>query len=104
MKKAYATLSALAVLALGFLVPVKAGAPPKPAGLPATHEAGFKAFSVKCARCHEPQRAYSRKYTEAKKIDALVSRMARKPGGAMSQKDRKAIAAYLLWHNKRGAR
>lgn len=103
MKTTTATLAALAVLALGILVPVRAGGPPKPADLPATLEAGFKAFSARCAQCHEPQRAYSAKYIDAKKIDALVSRMARKPGASISQKDRKAIAAYLLWHNTRGA-
>jgi cytochrome c553 len=72
----------------------------KPKDLPPKLEAGYKAWAGKCSRCHQPERAYSPKYTTEAQIRALVSRMARKPGAAISRDDQKAIVDYLVWHAK----
>jgi mono/diheme cytochrome c family protein len=76
----------------------RSDAPKPPADLPKALEPGFKAWSTKCAACHAPERAYNAKYVEAKAIQTLVARMARKPNAAITKDDQKKIAAYLIWH------
>jgi hypothetical protein len=80
-----------------------ASAPKPPPNMPPELAAGFKAWSGKCGQCHAPERAYTAKYAQEKQIQALVSRMARKPGAAISRNDQKAIVAYLVWHAKDAA-
>jgi cytochrome c553 len=99
-------IATVAILALTGIMPVFAGSsasgkPEKPAGLPANLEPAFKTWAQKCSQCHDPERAYNPNYVDGKSIQALVSRMARKPDAAITKADQKKIVSYLTWHNGR---
>lgn len=90
------------LLAAPMLVPALAFAKTEaPAGLPAEYTSKFQAFAARCSQCHEPERAYKARYVTEKQWQGLVSRMARKPGAAITGDDQKKIIAYLTWYASR---
>lgn len=90
----------IAVIVLGAASGAAFGAAPKqPDNLPQELLKPFKAWSVRCALCHNPERVYGTKYTDPKQIEALVARMVRKTT-TITTDEQKQIVAYVTWHNK----
>src|SRR5947199_1691101 len=60
----------------------------------------YKTFTEKCSKCHDLSRPLTAKYTTEAQWRDMVSRMARKPGAAISRKDQGEITSFLVYYQK----
>lgn len=60
----------------------------------------YRVFAAKCSRCHDLSRPLSAKYTTEAQWQAMVARMARKPGAGISPKDQATITSFLVYNHQ----